>query len=70
MIEGGDMRQRRTRMRRHISFRRRLVRLSVRRQSPHLSLGLDMPDPGSNDPADVMRLGDRLVAVTLDYSTP
>jgi hypothetical protein len=50
--------------------RRLLVRLSVRRQSPHLSLGLDMPDPASNDPADVMRLGERLVVVTLDYSTP
>lgn len=49
--------------------RRRLVRLSVRRQSPHLTLALDLPDPASSDPLATMRLGERLVAVTLDYST-
>ena len=46
-----------------------LVRLSVRRQSPHMILAMDMPDPASSDPADVMRLGQLLAEVALRYST-
>lgn len=49
--------------------RRHLVRLSVRRQSPHLTVAMDLPDPDASDPADLMRLCDRLATVTLDYAT-
>jgi hypothetical protein len=49
--------------------RQRLVRLSVRRQSPHLTLALDLPDPATSDPLEVTRLGERLVTITLTYTT-
>jgi hypothetical protein len=49
--------------------RRRLIRLSVRRQAPHLTYALDLPDFMRTDPADVMRLGERLAAIALAYST-
>jgi hypothetical protein len=49
--------------------RRRLVRLSVRRQSPHLTVALDLPDPDASDPLETTRLGDRLVSIALAYGT-
>jgi hypothetical protein len=49
--------------------RRRLVRLSVRRQSPHLTVAMDLPDPTSSDPRELMRLGQRLATITLGYTT-
>jgi hypothetical protein len=48
---------------------RSLVRLSVRRQSPHITLAMDLPDPTTSDPAAVMRLAERLAAVTIKYGT-
>jgi hypothetical protein len=48
---------------------RGLVRLSVRRQSPHLTLAVDMLNPSSCDPAELLRLGERLADVTRTYST-
>jgi hypothetical protein len=50
--------------------RRRLVRLGVRRRAPHLTLALDLPDPSKSDPAETMRLAERLATITLAYSTP
>ena len=48
---------------------RRLVRLAVRRQAPHLTLALDLPDPAASDPQETMRLAERLATITLAYST-
>lgn len=47
-----------------------IVRLGVRRQAPHLTLALDLPDPSTTDPRDTMRLGERLAEITLAYATP
>jgi len=49
---------------------RRIVRLGIRRRPPHLTLALDLPDPGSSDPHETMRLAERLATITLAYSTP
>ena len=49
--------------------RRRLVRLGIRRRPPHLTLALDLPDPSRTDPAETMRLAERLATITLAYST-
>lgn len=46
-----------------------LIRLSVRRQSPHLTLAVDLPDLATTDPLEVMRLGESLASVALAYST-
>jgi hypothetical protein len=40
--------------------RARLVRLAVRRQAPHLTLALNVPDPNRFDPETVRRLTQRL----------
>src|ERR687886_1345729 len=40
--------------------RARLVRLAVRRQGSHLTLALNVPDPGRFDPARVHGLAQRL----------
>jgi len=49
-----------------VSERRRLVRLAVRRQPPHLTVALNVPDPKSLDPGSVRglatRLADRAIA--------
>ena len=50
--------------------RRRLVRLGIRRRSPHLTIALDLPDPVSSDPRETMRLAERLATITQAYSTP
>ena len=42
------------------SERRRLVRLAVRRQGPHLTLALNVPDPKRFDADDARRLAQRL----------
>lgn len=49
--------------------RDRVVRLAVRRRSPHLILALDLPDPSSADPYASFRLARRLAEITLRYCT-
>jgi hypothetical protein len=49
--------------------RRHVIRLAVRRQAPHLTLAFDLPDPATADPAETIRLADRLARVVLGYST-
>ena len=40
--------------------RSRLIRLAVRRQGSHLTLALNIPDPGRFDPSEATRLAQRL----------
>ena len=50
--------------------RANLVRLSVRRQGPHLTLALNVPDRSGLTPAGFHQLMERLASATLKYATP
>ena len=50
--------------------RQDLVRLAIRRQGTHLSLGLNLPDPGRLRPAAFYQLACDLAQETLSFATP